>query len=121
MSGYQTANGLRFADVEDVKLPALEGATVTTDGYSRVVEVGDRAIARLTLTVGAHSASDVLDVDIETSRDGVNNFYVSGSFTQTSEAGVQRKVFLCDRFIRARYNVTGAGVSIPANVEGELA
>lgn len=109
--GYTMANG-EFADVIDIDLAPLEGSTVTTDGNSAVVELGDRGVIALTLVVGAVSASDSLDVTVQTSRDGVNNWYSAGTFTQATTAATERKTFAVDRFVRANYNVTGSGVSI---------
>lgn len=122
MGGYHLGSTRRWANVEALSLPPLEGASVTTDGYSKVVELGDRAVARLKLTVGAHSSADTLDVTIQCSRDGVNNWYSVGAFTQTSAAGSESKTFALDRFVRAKYDVTGSSVSIAVtSLEGEAA
>jgi hypothetical protein len=120
--GYSMRNG-QWADTEELKLNPLEG-TLTTDGYSAIVEVGDRAVARLRLLTTAVSSSDVVDVTIQTSRDGIT-FFTSGTFTQVATTidatWDQRKTFLLDRFVRAHFNVTGAAVSIALTLTGEAA
>lgn len=119
--GYAMSSG-RWADTQDLNLNPSEGAALTTDGYSAAVEVGDRAVARLRLLTTSVSSSDVVDVTIQTSHDGVT-YYTSGTFTQVATTidatWDQRKTFLLDRFVRAHYNVTGAAVSIAITLTGE--
>lgn len=117
--GYAMRNG-QWADTIDLKLNPLEGAAVTTDGYSAIVEVGDRAIARLVLDATVVSSGDTVDVTVQTSRDGVT-FYTSGTFTQVTAVSAESKVFLLDRFVRAHFNVTGAAISIACTLTGEAA
>lgn len=115
--GYQIQNG-RYADTEEISLNPLEGAAVTTDGYSDVLELGDRGVARLTLDATSVSSGDTLDVTVQTSRDGVT-YYTAGTFTQVTAQGAESKLFMLDRFVRAHYNVTGSGVSIACTLTGE--
>lgn len=117
--GYTMQNG-RHADTLDVILNPIEGAALTVDGKSRVVELGDRGVLRLRLLCTSVSAADTLDVTIETSRDGVT-WYSAGTFTQVTDAAQQdqRKVFAVDRFVRADFNVGGSSVSIAATLLGE--
>jgi hypothetical protein len=108
---YNTNQG-RFVDAVGVNLDAIQGNTLSADGNSLPVELGARRVVSLTLVTTTHSTDDTLDVTIQTSRDGVNDWYTAGTFTQTTAASTERKVFACDRFVRANYNVTGAAVSI---------
>lgn len=117
--GYTKANG-QFADVEPIVLNPLEGAAVTVDGYSAVLELGDRALARLTLAATSVSSGDTVDVTIQTSPDGVN-WYTSGTFAQVTAPGSESKLFLLDRFVRAHFDVGGSGVSIACTLAGEAA
>lgn len=114
--GFVRENG-QWADVEDISLPPIEG-TLTIDGLSRVVELGDRATLNLVLAVSAVSASDTLDVTIEGSADKTN-WYALGTFTQVSAPGTERKAFPADRYVRANFNVTGSGVSIACTLTGK--
>jgi len=119
--GYKKANGI-FADVEAINLNPLEGAAVTKDGYSAVLELGDRGEARLTLAATSVSSADTLDVTIQTSPDGSDDsWYTAGTFSQVTEAGSERKVFLLDRFVRAHFDVGGSAVSIACTLLGEAA
>lgn len=87
-------------------------AALTQDGYSGWVELGDRSRASLDLAVGSISHSDTLDVSIEGSPDGKDDSaYPLGSFTQVTAAGSQRKTFHVDRFIRAKYDLSGSAES----------
>src|SRR5690349_6963260 len=117
--GYTMRNG-RYANTADVTLNPLEGAALTVDGKSQVVELGDRGVLRLRLLCTSVSAADTLDVTVETSRDGVT-WYSAGTFTQVTDAAQQdqRKVFAVDRFVRADFNVGGTGVSIACTLTGE--
>jgi hypothetical protein len=114
--GIHMADG-RYANVQEARLDPHEG-TLTTDGYSQVLELGDRGTLRLTLDVTSVSDSDVVDVTIQTSRDGVT-WYSAGTFTQVTQVGAEHKAFAIDRFVRAHFNVTGSGVSIACTLRGE--
>jgi hypothetical protein len=113
--GYFKANG-QYANTEAVVLSPA--AALTEDGNSASLELGDRAVARLTLAATAVSAGDTLDVTVQTSRDGTT-WYTSGTFTQVTTTGSETKCFLLDRFVRAAYNVTGSDVSITCTLTGE--
>lgn len=119
--GYTTASG-RYADTVAINLNPLEGASLTIDGKSAIVELGDRGVVRLRLLTTACSTGDTLDVTIETSNDGVT-FYSAGTFTQVTDAlgapADQRKTFVLDRFVRADFNVGGSGIAIATTLTGE--
>lgn len=102
--GYQTQNG-RHADTEELILhPSAERAA---SGNAGAKELGDRAVARLVLVVSANSGTDeTLDVTVETSADG-STWYTSGTFTQATGTGTQRKAFLLDRFVRVAWTIGG--------------
>lgn len=113
-------NAGRLADVRSLNLSPA--AAVTADSYSAAVEIGDRAVARLTLTLVSitGSGSDAIDVVIQTSPDGTT-YYTSAAFTQLTAAGAETKCFLLDRYVRAYFNVTdgGGGVSAVLTLTGE--
>jgi len=120
--GYTKKSG-RYADTTDANLNPLSGATVTVDGYSQVLEMGDRATARLNLKTTAVTGSGaVLDVTVQTSKDGVT-WYTSGTFTQVANTvdttWDQRKIFTIDRFVRALFDVTGTTPVITVTLLGE--
>lgn len=120
--GYQMRNG-RWADTQELILTPLE-SPITIDGYSAVVEVGDKRVASLRLLTTSASTDDTVVVTVETSRDGVT-WYTAHAFT-TVAATIdatwdQLKSFPIDRFVRAHYNVTGSGVSIACTLLGEAA
>ncbi len=108
----------RQANVQALNLSP--GAAVTADSYSAAFELGDRAVARLTLDVTALTGGDALDVVVECSHDGTT-WYTSGSFTQATGVTAETKCFLLDRHVRAYYNVTdaGGGVSATFTLTGE--
>src|SRR3972149_1993590 len=118
MDGYTMKNG-RYANVVEVNLnPA---AAVTEDGYSAVVELGDKRSVSLLLDVTSVSASDAIDVTIETSKDGVTWQTALVTFTQATGATSEWKHFVANRIIRAKYDVTGSSVSIGFTLTGEAA
>ncbi len=95
--------------------------SLLANGTSRVVELGEKRALSLTQVVTT-LAGDTHDTTIETSRDGVNNWYSVGTFTQVAAAqtnNTQRKTFLCDRFVRANYVVTGAPTANVVSLVGE--
>lgn len=116
MMGYDMKSG-EYAATQDISLNPLEGQ-LTVDGYSQEFEVGDSGVVRLLLDVTAVSGADTLDVDLETSHDGIT-WYVAGSFTQATAPASERKCFAVDRFVRAHFNVTGSGVAIDCTLTGE--
>lgn len=120
--GYRMTAG-RWADTVDINLNPLE-SPITVDGNSAVVEVGERRVLSLRLLTTSVSTSDVVDVTIQTSYDGVT-WYTSGTFTQVATTidatWDQRKEFIVNRYVRANYNVTGTSVSIAITCTGEAA
>ncbi len=117
--GYTRKNG-RYADVEALILASL--TTETADGNgSQEVELGDRRVVRMTLDVTASSGtSETLDVDIETSPDGVN-WYVAGSFAQATGVTSERKTVAIDRYVRAAWDIGGTTPSFTFSLIGESA
>lgn len=113
--GYTTLSG-RWANT--VELNLSPDGPVTANTTSRVIELHDRAVARLTLDVTAVSADDELDVTIEVSSDG-STWYESGAFTTATEIGSEQKLFMLDRYLRANCEVTGSDVSIAFTLKGE--
>jgi hypothetical protein len=121
MSGtnhYQTSNGRSIPKI-DVDLSPV--SNVLANGVSRVVELGEKRVLSLTQIVTT-LAGDTHDTTIETSRDGVNNWYSVGTFTQVAASqtnNTQRRVVVCDRFVRANYVVTGAPTANVVSLLGE--
>jgi hypothetical protein len=114
--GYSMPAG-RYADTTDLNFnpAAALTASATTNG----VELGDKGVGRLTLNVTAASGtSPTLDVTVQCSRDGVT-WYDSGTFTQSTGVNTQRKIFLLDRFVRAKYVVAGTSPSFTFTLTGE--
>jgi len=102
--GYLMSNG-RWANCVDLTL--LASATKTTTGNGDAVEVGDARCARVTLEATAVSGTDPgLTVSLQGSPDGTN-WYTIGAFTEVTDTGSERKVFPCDRFLRAAWAITG--------------
>lgn len=121
-AGYTMLDG-EFADVEAIDLSYGSAIAVATPVYSGVLELGDRAVARLTLSCTALTAGDSFDVTIQTSRNGYDGWYTAGTFTTVSATGSESKVFLLDRFVRAMFDGTdaGGGISYTCTVTGEAA
>ena len=118
--GYHMNNG-RFADVEDLILVARQ--VVDADGNGDATELGDRAVARVTLEVHAAptGTNPTLDVDIETSPDGIN-WHVAASFVQATGVTSQRLAVPVDRFVRAAWTVGGTdSPGFTYGVSGEAA
>lgn len=114
--GYHKANG-GYADTQDLTLFASASRTATVTGTAH--ETGDRRVARLKLDVTAASGTTpTLDVDIETSRDGVT-WYVSGSFTQATGVTSEEKLFMLDRFVRPKATIGGTTPDFTFSVAGE--
>lgn len=113
--GYTTLSGRHSNTVE---IDLSPDGPVTANGKSRVIELHDRSVARLTLDVASVSSDDDLDVTIEVSSDG-STWYDSGAFTQASDQGSEQKLFMLDRFVRADFEVTGSDVSIVFTLKGE--
>ena len=119
---YVRRDNFRHVSVDPRNLNPLEG-TLTVDGKSAVHEVSGPCVASFHLDVSAVSASDTVDVTIETSIDGVT-WYSAGTFTQATEtenaAWDQLLVAAVERFVRADFNVGGAAVSIACTLTGRV-
>ncbi|MEM9694680.1 MAG: hypothetical protein AAGA56_19180, partial [Myxococcota bacterium] len=104
----------RFADVRPLTL--ANAVTFTEGGPTRSVELGDRRVARLTLTIeNADLAS--LEVAVEVSRNGVD-WYTSGAFAPAAEDGSQEGLFMLDRFVRANLSLDGTTADV--TIAGEV-
>lgn len=117
--GYTMQDGT-FARGKDVEL--FSGSmTATADGAA--VEVGGAGVFRGELDVTAASGTNpTLDVEIETSHDGVNNWRLVAAFAQKTGVANERKVFAgLDRFIRATATIGGSETpKFTFSVKGEL-
>lgn len=114
---YVKQNG-EFADTKEATLAASAARTTSADGPS--VELGDRGVLRLDLTVSAASGTlPSLQVDVQTSKDGTT-WRAIGGFTALAAAGTQRASFPgCDRFARASWTISGTTPSFTFSVDGE--
>jgi len=109
----------KYQDVKGISLPHPAGVTFDADGNSAVEEVGDYAVARLTLTCTDFNPTS-LDVTVQGSQDGGSNWFTIGTFTQLTDVGAETKVFPTARHMRVVYNHEGSG-DITAGVSGEVA
>lgn len=123
---YTKANG-KFADTDEVIVFPETTITTATAVNGDAIEVGDRSCACLELVCSALTASDSLDVKIQTSKDasgsGLGAWRDVAAFTQLTATGSERKSFSgLDRFIRAVVDGTdaGGGISFTVKVSGEL-
>lgn len=117
---YQRQDGRSAGDVYNAPLVAADAriATGTGDTY----EMGELCCLRLKLDVTAESgtASPTLDVIVETSPDGVNEWQTVGTFAQKTGVSSERNVFPgCDRFVRAKWTIAGTNPSFTFSVTGE--
>lgn len=105
----------RYADTRPLTL--ARDLVVQAGGSTPSVELGDRRIARLTLTV-ADATITSLDVDIEVSSNNID-WYTSGSFTQATDDGTEQRLFLLDRYVRASLDINGTSATV--TLAGETA
>lgn len=110
-----------FIDVDEVTL--VGAGARTASGQSEAIEVADRGTPRLTLEVTAKSGTKPsLFVLIETSNDKTT-WRQLGAFTALNDAtGTERQSFPgADRFVRARWIVSGTNPSFTFSVSGDAA
>ena len=89
----------------------------SADANGAAFELGQNRSCRAILAVTAVSTDDTLDVTMQGSDDGVNNWFDIVAFTQVTATGTQRKTFVGARYIRPVFNVEGvAAVSITSSV-----
>jgi hypothetical protein len=119
LKSYTRQDG-RNAAVYDAPLHASSARTVS--GTGDTYEMGDLDTLRLKLdvTVVAGTGGPTLDVIVETSPDGVNEWQTVATFAQKSGVSNERNVFPgCDRFVRAKWTITGTNPSFTFSVTGE--
>lgn len=109
----------RFLNRQQINLSPE--APIAQDAYSDWVELGDRSRVSLDLVATSVSPGDSLDVTLQGSPDGTSaSAYPIGTFDQVTDEGSQRKTFVVDRFVRAKYDITGsagaASVTGTANI-----
>lgn len=117
-SHYTTSKGRSIPTLAVNLSPA---SNVLATGVGPVVELGEKRVLSLTQIVTTQSG-DTHDTTIETSRDGVNNWYSVGTFTQVAASqtnNTQRRVVVCDRFVRASFTVGGAPTNTAVSLVGE--
>lgn len=110
-----------FIDVDEVVL--VGSAARIASGQSNALEVADRGTPRLTLEVTAKGGTKPsLLVLIETSNDKTT-WRQLGSFTALNDAtGTQRRSFPgADRYVRARWIVSGTDPTFTFSVSGDAA
>jgi len=116
--GYHRKDG-KFCDVETITLNPAEGTTITGDTESDVLELGDRAVARIRQNVTANAATS-LDTTIQTGPTPAGPWLTVGTFAQVTTPAEETIVVLLDRFVKAVFNHTGSG-AIVVTCEGEAA
>lgn len=101
--------------------PLLPSAVRTASVTGDTLEMGDLTTLRLKLDVTAASGTTpTLDVTVETSPDGVNDWQAVGTFAQKSAVSYERNVFPgCDRFVRAKVVIGGTNPSFTFGLTGE--
>lgn len=109
-----------FINVDEALLAA--SAERTASGTGAALDLGDRNTLRQTLDVSAISGTAAsLLVAIETSEDGTT-WRELGTFTARSAIGSQRATFSgADRYVRARWYVSGDTPVITFSVSGDAA
>ena len=114
--GYTKRNGQFAATADVVLIPP--GTVAVANGHGPALELGDQRVLRLSRVVTeAEGISPTLDVTIETSPDGTDDsWYEAGEFSQATEPGSERKVFACDRFVRASYEIGGTDAESTGSV-----
>jgi hypothetical protein len=115
---YQRQDG-SYAAVYDAPLVPRANHDASFAGHA--YEMGDLATLRLTLKVySAAGTSPTLDVVVETSEDGVNDWQVLYTFGQKTAAETDRQAFAgADRFVRARALVGGTTPNFDFALYGE--
>lgn len=100
--------------------PLLPLAARVIDGVGDLYEMADLTTLRLQLQVTALTLDASLLVRIETSADGQNDWRQVYTFAPATLAGAVRVVLPhCDRFVRARWFLTGSSPSATFSVTGE--
>ena len=115
--GYQT-NGGKYVDTIELRIGPAAALTAAATTNGAAVELGRNRAVTLTLATSAVSASDTLDVTIQSSQDGTN-WYTSGTFVQHTAPASETKTFICGRFMRPVFVVAGSAISISATLIGE--
>lgn len=119
LTGYTRQDG-KFAATYDAPLvpSAARTATFTSDTY----EMGGLSTLRLLLDVTAASGTTpTLDVVVETSHDGVNNWRSLLTFEQKTTTGQSERQAVAgsDRFVRAVCTIGGTTPSFTFSLTGE--
>jgi hypothetical protein len=115
------AVGINGRAFELYDAPLIPATTQTADGTGDVFEMGDLDALDLKLEVFAASGTTpTLDVYLETSPDGVNDWARCGTFDTKIAASYERQVFgNVSRFVRPKWSITGAAASFNFSVTGE--
>ena len=96
----------------------LASSVQSTSGVGAMVDVGGNDTVRLDLDVSAASGTTPsLTVAIETSRDQIT-WRTAGAFAAVSAAGTSRRVLTVDRWVRARWTISGTTPSLTIGVSG---
>jgi hypothetical protein len=114
--GYSTGSG-RWADTQELVFANALAVSGNTDGTAQ--ELGDKGVARLTLTASAVGAGTTVTVYVETSKDN-SSFRNVGNFTGLAAPGTEIKSFSgLDRWVRIRYAFVGGTTTATLTVSGE--
>jgi hypothetical protein len=124
--GYSNSKNV-WQDTDEIVLFPEQTITTATAVNGDAYECGGRSSGCFEVVCSALTASDSLDVKIQTSKDGTGSGLGAwrdvASFVQLTGTGSERKSFAgLDRYIRAVVDGTdaGGGISFTVKVVGEL-
>lgn len=102
-------------------LPLVASAARTATGTGDTAEMGEKSCMRLKLDVTAASGTTpTLDVIVETSPDGADNWQTVATFAQKTAVSSELNVFPgTDRFVRAKWTIAGTTPSFTFSLLGE--
>jgi hypothetical protein len=116
--GYFMESG-RYADTEDVTLESAKSVTGAS-GTGTAKELGDKAIARLELTVSAIGAGSTLTCTVKTCDTETGTYRTVAAFTGASATGSERLSFSgLDRWVRVDWALAGGTLTATYGIDGE--
>jgi hypothetical protein len=115
--GYQTKSG-RWADTLPIVLAVATAVSSSSEGTP--VEVGDRGVARLDLTVSAIGSGTTFTATVKTCDTETGTFRTVAAFTAATATGAERKSFAgLDRWVRVDGACSSGTTTATFSVSGE--